>query len=77
VPASQPVSICTFYPDANRPHTPSVGVAAGPFVFIYRNLRPYYKFCLPQLQVADGEGGIWSALVTLRLEYRLKTAPAH
>ena len=44
-----PVSVCVFYPDAKK--APSVGVAAGPFVFIYRNLRPYYKFSLPLVVV--------------------------
>ena len=46
-----PVSVCVFYPDAKK--APSVGVAAGPFVFIYRNLRPYYKFSLPMLTAAS------------------------
>ena len=46
-----PVSVCVFYPDAKK--APSVGVAAGPFVFIYRNLRPYYKFSLPLVVVGE------------------------
>ena len=48
-----PVSICTFFPDNSKPRTPSVAVAAGGFVFIYRNLRPYYKFTLPLLSDED------------------------
>ena len=57
-----PVSICVFYPDANKPRTPSVAVAAGAFVFIYRNLRPYYKFSLPMLTVDAKESELWSEL---------------
>ncbi len=48
-----PVSICAFNPDAKPPNTPSVAVAAGPFVFIYKNLRPWYKFALPTLDVSE------------------------
>ena len=39
-----PVALCTFFSDRTGPRTPSVAVAAGPFVFIYRNLRPYMKY---------------------------------
>ena len=38
-----PAGICPFYSDLASPRIPALGVAAGPFVFIYRNLRPYYK----------------------------------
>jgi Bardet-Biedl syndrome 1 protein len=55
-----PVSVCVFYPDAKK--APSVGVAAGPFVFIYRNLRPYYKFSLPLVVVGEKESETWGAL---------------
>lgn len=55
-----PVSICTFYPDAKPPRTPLVAVAAGPFVFIYKNLRPWYKFSLPPLVISDKEQAAWA-----------------
>lgn len=55
-----PASICTFYPDAKAsPRVPSVAVAAGPFVFIYRNLRPWYKFSLPQREADREESKVW------------------
>lgn len=57
-----PVSICTFYPDAKKPSIPSVAVAAGSYVFIYRNLRPYYKFSLPTMPVSPKESDIWVGL---------------
>ena len=58
-----PVSICPFYPDAKAvPRVPSVAVAAGPYIFIYRNLRPWYKFALPQNAVHADEQSAWDAL---------------
>ena len=58
-----PVSICSFYPDAKAvPRVPSVAVAAGPYVFIYRNLRPWYKFALPQGEVHADERSAWDTL---------------
>ena len=50
-----PSSLATFYSDQNKPQTPCVAVAAGPYVFIYRNLRPYYKFTLPPVDVEPVE----------------------
>ena len=58
-----PVSICTFYPDAKAvPRVPNVAVAAGAFVFIYRNLRPWYKFALPPGEVHPEESRAWEAV---------------
>ena len=58
-----PVSICTFYPDAkSTPRVPTVGVAAGAYVFIYKNLRPWYKFALPQSAVHADEESVWADL---------------
>ena len=63
-----PVSICTFYPDAKAsPRVPSVAVAAGPYVFIYRNLRPWYKFTLPTSEPHAEEVSAWSDLHAGRL----------
>ena len=58
-----PVSICAFYPDAKAvPRVPNVAVAAGAFVFIYRNLRPWYKFALPPGEVHPEESRAWEAV---------------
>jgi len=37
--------------DTTDPHTPAVAVASGSFVYVYKNLRPYFKFTLPNLEV--------------------------
>jgi hypothetical protein len=55
------VGMAVFYPEARRGTTPSVAIASGPHVFIYRNLRPYYKFSLPELKVDEGEAAAWAA----------------
>ena len=44
-----PVALCPFYSETQTPRTPSIAVAAGTHVYIYRNLRPYYKFTVPNL----------------------------
>ena len=74
-----PVSVCPFYMEnkgfgggagmggmAMR-QQPALGVAAGPFVFIYRNMRPYGKFTVPQVEVASEELAVWRALRSGRL----------
>ena len=57
-----PAGVVTFYPDSNTPRIPSVAVAAGPSIYIYRNLRPYYKFSLPQMPVNETEAAVWGNL---------------
>ena len=48
-----PTGVCTFYMDTTDPHTPAVAVASGAFVYVYKNLRPYFKFTLPNLEVGQ------------------------
>mmetsp|Transcript_36995 Transcript_36995/g.44743 ORF Transcript_36995/g.44743 Transcript_36995/m.44743 type:complete len:613 (+) Transcript_36995:397-2235(+) len=55
-----PCAIATFYSDTNQPRLPALAVAAGPFVFIYRNLRPYYKFTLPPVDIDPKENEVWA-----------------
>lgn len=39
---------------------PFLAVAAGAHVFIYRNLRPYYKFTVPPLETNSRELEVWA-----------------
>lgn len=55
-----PTGICTFYMDNHEPRVPGVAVASGPFIYVYKNMRPYYKFVLPLLQLNQEEGEVWS-----------------
>lgn len=71
--------MAVFYPEARRGTTPSVAIASGPHVFIYRNLRPYYKFTLPELHVEAREAAAWGAAATggsPAVELRAKLAEA-
>ena len=56
---SAPVACCVFYPDQSHPQIPSVAVASGPNVFVYRNMRPYFKFTVPPLEVVPNEMELW------------------
>lgn len=51
----QPVAAAVFYPDNVQPRTPSIAIAAGSYVYIYRNLRPYLKFSLPHVKLSNAE----------------------
>lgn len=54
-----PTGVCTFYMDTTDPRTPAVAVASGSFVYIYKNLRPYFKFTLPSLELNSTEADLW------------------
>jgi Bardet-Biedl syndrome 1 protein len=58
----EPCGLVPFYPDASLPRTPSLAVASGNAVYVYRHLRPYLKFTLPSLATAAEEGEAWEAL---------------
>lgn len=38
----------------------AIVVASGPFVFVYKNMRPYFKFTLPALDVSPLEEEAWT-----------------
>ncbi|PAA49857.1 hypothetical protein BOX15_Mlig015041g1, partial [Macrostomum lignano] len=56
-----PVGVAAFYLDTNTPRSPAVAVASGPSVFIYKNMRPYFRFTLPPLDLHPLEEEIWAA----------------
>lgn len=51
-----------FPSDTSRPRVPSIAVATGSCVFIYRNSHPNYKFQIPTLPVSALETKIWEAV---------------
>lgn len=57
-----PVALCAFYTDMSTPRTPAIAVAAGSHVYVYRNLRPYFKFTVPSVEVAEAETTVWDAV---------------
>lgn len=57
-----PTALAVFWADSALPRVPSVAIAAGPYVYVYRNLRPYLKFALPNLQLTVEEMQAWESL---------------
>ncbi len=48
---TMPTAMCSVYVDNTEPRTPAVAVASGSYIYMYKNLRPYFKFTLPDLKV--------------------------
>lgn len=55
-----PTGVVTFYMDSLEPRTPAIAVASGPYVYVYKNLRPYFKFTLPPLDIHPVEQDLWN-----------------
>lgn len=69
-----PCASVSYYSDAHTPRVPALAVATGSHVFIYRNLRPYYRFSLPKEVPHEEERTVWY------LHYPLQTTvhiPVH
>ena len=58
----QPVALCITYSENTVPRIPSIAVAAGSHVFIYRQLRPYRKWSCPKVDILAEELQIWNDL---------------
>uniref|UniRef100_A0A674MBP4 Bardet-Biedl syndrome 1 n=1 Tax=Takifugu rubripes TaxID=31033 RepID=A0A674MBP4_TAKRU len=58
-----PTGLVSFFMDLHEPRVPAVAVASGPCVYIYKNLRPYFKFTLPGLDVNSLEQDVWQQMV--------------
>ena len=56
-----PVGLCVTYTDSSS-HIPSLAVAAGSHVFVYRQLRPYRKWSCPTVDIPQQEADIWNDL---------------
>ncbi|KAA0165405.1 hypothetical protein FNF28_03461 [Cafeteria roenbergensis] len=55
----EPSALAVFYPDSRAARVPALAVACGSSVFVYRNMRPFFKFALPQLPVHGEELELW------------------
>eukprot|EP01029_Cantina_marsupialis_P027873 TRINITY_DN774111_c0_g1_i1.p1 TRINITY_DN774111_c0_g1~~TRINITY_DN774111_c0_g1_i1.p1 ORF type:complete len:582 (+),score=125.00 TRINITY_DN774111_c0_g1_i1:159-1904(+) len=58
----KPSVMCHFYSDSNMPRIPAVAVGSGNFVYIYRNLKPYFRFTLPNVEPHAKESHIWDQI---------------
>ena len=58
-----PVGVVSFYSDyADQVRVPLLAVASGQFIFMYKSLRPYYKFALPMADLSPIETDTWKSL---------------
>ena len=53
----------SFFPSSPPPQKgfPSIAVSAGDSIYMYRNLRPFFKFAVPQEKPDDGEVALWAS----------------
>ena len=49
------------HPFQTEPRIPAVAVASGSHIYIYKNMRPYFKFTLPTLEIHSTEKELWTA----------------
>ena len=66
-----PTGLVTFYMDTNDPRTPAVAVASGPFIYVYKNLRPYFKFTLPPLEINAVEQDVWNQVKEDKIDVQM------
>lgn len=45
---------------------PAIAVASGPHIYMYKNLRPYFKFTLPSLEINQVEQDLWNQVKDVR-----------
>eukprot|EP00929_Paragymnodinium_shiwhaense_P120367 TRINITY_DN92299_c0_g1_i1.p1 TRINITY_DN92299_c0_g1~~TRINITY_DN92299_c0_g1_i1.p1 ORF type:complete len:598 (-),score=146.79 TRINITY_DN92299_c0_g1_i1:95-1888(-) len=57
-----PCAVQCFYHEVATPPIPTLAVASGHQVYIYRYMRPYLKFTLPPVDVDPAEVEIWQEL---------------
>ncbi|XP_056657261.1 Bardet-Biedl syndrome 1 protein isoform X1 [Monodelphis domestica] len=57
---SLPSAATAFLMDPHEPRTPALALASGPCVYVYKNLRPYFKFSLPPLPSNPLEQDLWN-----------------
>jgi Bardet-Biedl syndrome 1 protein len=57
-----PCAVQCFYHEVATPPIPTLAVASGHQVFIYRYMRPYLKFTLPPIEIAAEETTVWKEL---------------
>lgn len=50
-----PCGLVGFYTENGEPRSAALAVAAGSSVFIYKNMRPHFKYCLPHLDAHPKE----------------------
>eukprot|EP00823_Brevimastigomonas_motovehiculus_P009048 TRINITY_DN8720_c0_g1_i1.p1 TRINITY_DN8720_c0_g1~~TRINITY_DN8720_c0_g1_i1.p1 ORF type:complete len:595 (-),score=112.36 TRINITY_DN8720_c0_g1_i1:290-2074(-) len=65
-----PTSMVVYYADSNKPQVPHIAVAVDQYVYIHKNLKPHYRFSLPNVDVEKAEADIWNKF--LKNEYDIQ-----
>ncbi|XP_037939971.1 Bardet-Biedl syndrome 1 protein homolog [Teleopsis dalmanni] len=63
-----PAAIESLYIDETEPKTPIIAVAIAESVLFYRNMKPYFKYVVPELEVDEVEKEVWRKLPVVRAE---------
>ncbi|RWS02729.1 Bardet-Biedl syndrome 1 protein-like protein, partial [Dinothrombium tinctorium] len=64
-----PAGILTFHMDTLDPQVPAIAVASGAYLYIYKNLKPFYKFALPDLPVNETEYEAWTLAKDEKIDF--------
>ncbi|XP_011691082.1 PREDICTED: Bardet-Biedl syndrome 1 protein isoform X1 [Wasmannia auropunctata] len=54
-----PCGVVGFYTENGEPRSSVVAVGAGASVYIFKNMRPFFKYCLPHIDAHPKEREIW------------------
>uniref|UniRef100_A0A0R3RI75 BBS1 domain-containing protein n=1 Tax=Elaeophora elaphi TaxID=1147741 RepID=A0A0R3RI75_9BILA len=54
-----PSALVSFTNENVQPNLASLAVACGPSILIYKNLKPFYKFTPPSLEINEDEAEAW------------------
>ena len=57
-----PTALCVTYSDERPKRIPNLAVAAGSYVFLYRDMKPFRKWTCPTVQIATEEQDVWRCL---------------
>lgn len=55
-----PAGVTAFYMESGASNVPAIAVASGAFLYVYKNLKPFYKFQLPAIGVNATEADAWA-----------------
>uniref|UniRef100_A0A6I8NIH7 Bardet-Biedl syndrome 1 n=1 Tax=Ornithorhynchus anatinus TaxID=9258 RepID=A0A6I8NIH7_ORNAN len=62
-----PAAAVAFRMDPHEARPPALALASGPCVYVYKNLRPYFKFSLPPLPCNPVERDLWNQAKEMNL----------
>ena len=57
-----PSAMECYYTDTGKGALPNIAIACGSYVYIYRNMRPYYRYSLPPVTLDQTETAVFDAL---------------